>query len=195
MEMVARTPLVYTHEYLLEEKTRMPGIYGRKKPYDDWTFILNHYLDSDLQSAGMPENDYKRVFSQGMDPVDKWKLIEPWWLHVKNTGYGRAVELAIRDLYGVAELSAKTVGTIQSAYDTSRHPGLYNHVLRERANIESCQVHNLEDVPYMESAMPTYLMQNICIMGMFEGPDFDLFAQPAEIRVTSLSDWHAVIDW
>jgi uncharacterized protein len=49
--------------------------------------------------------------------------------------------------------------------------------------------------PFLESAMPTLLMQDISIVGMFVGPDFKLFGGPTGIKVASLADWHKVIDW
>ena len=194
-EKVRRTPFIDTHEHLIEEKSRLAGTSNPRVKCDDWAFVLSHYYDSDLLSAGMPEKDYTRFFSPGMDPVEKWKLLEPWWSATKNTGYGQAVAIALRELYGVEDLSANTVRKVHEGYERVRRAGFYEKILRGMANIESCQVNCLEGVPFMESAQPTLLMQDLSIVGMFEGPDFETFGRPTGKMFASLDDWHAVIDW
>lgn len=194
-QKVFQTPFIDTHEHLIEEKGRLVGAAHPRVKCDDWSMVLNHYIDSDMLSAGMPQADYNNFFSPLIDPVDKWKLLEPYWNAVKNTGYGQAVCIALKELYGVAELSAGTVKQVQSGYEEVRRPGFYKRILGDLANIESCQVNSLEDTPFKESDMPTFLMQDISILGMYAGPNFKSYSEPAGIQVTTLSDWHRVIDW
>jgi uncharacterized protein len=186
---VWNTPLIDTHEHLCEEQDRLPP---RGMKADDWSVILSHYLDNDLLSAGMPVDAHRKFYAKGLSPVEKWKLLEPFWPAVKNTGYGQAVRIAMRQLYGVEELSASTVKNVQAGYENTRKPGFYRRILCDLAKIESCQVN---DGPFRESKMPTLLMQDIGIAGMFGGPDFSTFGKPTGITVADLSDWHRVIDW
>jgi len=113
---------------------------------------------------------------------------------VKNTGYGQAVRIAMQQLYEVDDLSAATVKKVQAGYEATRRPGFYRRVLCDIGTIESCQV-NCLGRPFGESDMPTLLMQDISIVGMFAGPDLNVFGKPTGIDVTSLADWHRVIDW
>ena len=62
------------------------------------------------------------------------------------------------------------------------------------AKIESCQVNSVES-PFQESSMPTLLMQDLSILGMYVGPDFKQFGKPVGIKVEKLTDWYKVIDW
>jgi len=194
VEKVFQTPLIDTHEHLIEERERLSGASHPRVQADDWSLLFSHYLNSDLLVAGMPKDLYDRFFSRETDPVDKWRCIEPYWPAVKNTGYGQAVRIAMRQLYGVEELSAETVRKVQAGYEQTRRPGFYRHVLCEHGKIESCQVNCLSG-PFGESDMPTLLMQDLSIVGMFAGPSFNGFGKPTGIDVQSLSDWHAVIDW
>ncbi|MCL5280508.1 MAG: amidohydrolase family protein [Planctomycetes bacterium] len=190
---VFETPLIDTHEHLLEEKERLAASHPRVQA-DDWSLLLNHYLNSDLLVAGMPKDAYDKFFSKDTDPVDKWRQIEPYWPAVKNTGYAQAVRFAMRQLYDVDELSAATVKKVQMAYERTRRAGFYRRILCELGKIESCQVNYLAR-PFSESDMPTLLMQDLSIVGMFAGPDFKGFGKPTGIEVQSLADWHRVIDW
>ena len=73
-------------------------------------------------------------------PLEKWKLLEPYWPAVKNTGYGQAARISMRQLYGVDDLSADTVEKVQAGYEKLRRPGFYRQILCELGKIESCQV-------------------------------------------------------
>ncbi|MBN2130380.1 MAG: amidohydrolase family protein [Sedimentisphaerales bacterium] len=193
-EKVFATPLIDTHEHLIEEKDRLAGTSHPRVRADDWSLLLSHYLNSDLVVAGMPSKSYDRFFAGETDPVDKWRLLEPYWPAVKNTGYGQAVRIAMQQLYDVDDLSAATVKKVQAGYERTRRPGFYQRVLCEAARIESCQVNCLSG-PFGESDMPTLLMQDLSIVGMFAGPNLEGFGKPTGIDVKSLADWHRVIDW
>jgi len=192
-DKVLNTPFIDTHEHLVEEKERLEGSSGRVK-CDDWSFVLSHYLDSDLTAAGMPAESYRRFFSAKTDPIEKWRIIEPYWPAVKHTGYGLAVRIAFKELYGVDELSEKTVAKVQAGYESTRKKGFYRKILRDMANIESCQVNCLTE-PFTKSEMPTFLMQDLNISGMLQGPDFVQYGTPTGLKVETLDDWHKVIDW
>jgi len=191
---VAETPLVDSHEHLLEESQRLKGTGPGGIRCDDWSFPISHYLNSDLVSAGMPPDDYKRFFSPKTDPIEKWQLLEPYWPAVKNTGYGQAVEIAFRKLYGVDEISAKTVGRIQEGYRRWIKPGFYRKVLLDMARLDSCQVNCLSR-PFQESGLPDLLLQDLSFVGMHMGPGINSYAPAAGIKVRDLDDWHKVIDW
>jgi predicted TIM-barrel fold metal-dependent hydrolase len=192
-EKVFQTPFIDTHEHLIEEKERLAASHPRVKS-DDWSILLSHYLNSDLIVAGMPQDICDRFLSSKVKPADKWSLLEPYWPAVKNTGYGQAVSITMKELYDVEELSAKTVKKVQAGYEKVRKAGFYRHILCEMAKIESCQVNCLSK-PFNESDMPTLLMQDISIVGMFAGPAISEFGEPTGIKVSSLSDWHKVIEW
>ncbi len=194
VEKVFQTPLIDTHEHLIEEKERLAGTSHPRVQADDWSLLLSHYLNSDLLVAGMPQEAYDRFFSKETDPADKWRFLEPYWPAVKNTGYGQAVRIAMRQIYDVDDLSAATVKKVQAGYEQTRRAGFYRRILCEMGKIESCQV-NCLGRPFGESDMPTLLMQDLSIVGMFAGPSFDGFGKPTGIEVRSLADWHRVIDW
>jgi hypothetical protein len=190
---VEETPIVDTHEHLIEEESRLSGKHKRIKA-NDWSFLLSHYLNSDLITCGMPQEELDSFFAAETDPLEKWRLLEPYWDRVKRTGYGQAVKIALERIYGINELSSETVSKIQNAYIENIKPGFYKHILQELGNIESCQVNSLE-APFNESKQATLLMQDISFLGMHMGPDIETFAAPAGVEVKDLQDWHSVIDW
>ncbi|MEI6392796.1 MAG: amidohydrolase family protein [Verrucomicrobiota bacterium] len=195
LEHVFKAPLIDTHEHLIEEKQRLDVTSSSHVPCDDWALLLSHYLNSDLLVAGMPKADMDQFLSPKVEPGAKWKLIAPYWRAVKNTGYAQAVRIACRELYAVDDVSAATVAKIQAGYEKTRRTGFYHHILHDLAGIQSCQVNCLTGVPFKESDMPTFLMQDISIVGMFAGPNIRQYAPATGIDPKTLSDWHRVIDW
>jgi predicted TIM-barrel fold metal-dependent hydrolase len=142
----------------------------------------------------MPQTEYDRFFSRNTSALDKWKILAPYWPNVRTTGYGMAVEIAMQQLYDVPELSGETIRKIASSYEKVCRKGFYKEILCKKSGIESCQVNALEQ-PFRKTAMPTLLMQDISIVGMFAGPKIDTYAKSTSIDVKTLTDWYRVIDW
>jgi uncharacterized protein len=207
-ELVQSTTFVDTHEHLLEEAIRFQPADNALVPCDDWSVLVAGYLLSDLISAGLPADgpqwtERHPVLSPDVAPRDKWKMIEPYWPAVRNTGYGLATRESVRHLYGIDEISAATIDAIQDQYERTRVPGFYRRVLCDVAKIESCQVNSFERT-FLESSDPTLLMQDIQAIPLLATDPFGDFMEnltreacrePTGITVTSLADWHRVIDW
>lgn len=159
-EKVFNTTIIDTHEHLPDEKDRLGNrsLIGDKS--NDWTFLFSHYIDSDMLSAGMLAEDYKRFFSPDVDPMEKWKILEPIWPRIKHTGYAQAVRISIRELYGIEELSGESVPRLQKAYREMVAPGFYKKILQEKSNIESCQVNAY---PLLKSEMHTNWLNQFII--------------------------------
>jgi uncharacterized protein len=191
-QKVKETPFIDTHEHLMNESERIRAKKTIGDKANDWTFLLSHYFDSDLVAAGMSQADHDRLFSTALDPLEKWKLFEPFWPRVKHTGYGLNVRHTLKDVYGIDELARETVMKLDGAYHAAIQPGFYRHILRDIGNIESCQV-NLW--PFLESEQPDLLMSDLHISGMIEDDWDPRYAREAGIEVKTLDDWHRVIDY
>lgn len=167
---------------------------GRDLPCDDWSLLFYDYLGSDLLSSGMTREAHQRFFSARTDPEEKWRLLEPYWRRVEHTGFAQAVEISIRELYGIDRVEAESIPRLQEAYEELRDPGLYEKVLVDRARIESCQV-NTHGLPFHESRQPQLLMQDLSFQNLHIDPEVEALSKIAGIEVGSLEDWHAVIHW
>jgi len=88
----------------------------------------------------MPQNDFDRFLSPEVDPADKWRLLEPHWPAVRNTGYAQVVRRAARVLYDIDDISGQTIPALSEAFNARIKPGYYKSLLCDTAGIESCQV-------------------------------------------------------
>ncbi len=116
-EFIFNEPLFDTHEH--------QGGYSQdwgEKRFDD--FLA--YTKADLATAGVP-----------FDPDDPQKTFEVWPF-VRTTGYGQAVELAVRDLFGL-DYSAANADAIDEAIQElfrGKTPKQIYENLFSRANIK-----------------------------------------------------------
>ncbi|MCW5978531.1 MAG: amidohydrolase family protein [Bryobacteraceae bacterium] len=124
-DAVDRMEVVNTHEHIIPEAERT------SQPVDFFT-LAGHYAINDVISAGLPAETATRA---GISPVERFQAFEPYWKHARFTGYGQALRIAIRDIYGFDEISAATLPKIDEAIAAKNKPGLYRQVLKERARI------------------------------------------------------------
>ena len=116
-----------THEHILPEPQRVA------ENVDFFTFA-GHYVINDIHAAGMPFDARKVLDDPNADNAQKWKLFGPWWDHVKFTGYGEALRIAVRDLYGL-EVSGAALPRINAAIAARNKAGLYADILKKRMRL------------------------------------------------------------
>ena len=190
-QKVFSTPLIDTHEHIPNESERVKGTPLTNEKNNDWTVLLNQYIASDLLSAGMPREDYLKFISK-IDPVSKWKYLEPWWPMIKTSGNCQALLFTLRELYGIDDINASTVRALNQRYLALIKPGFYKRILKEKGNILSCQTQRW---PFIDSEMPEFVMPDLDVTSMYMDPGSGMFAGPAGINPTTLDDWKRVIDW
>lgn len=138
-EAVDKVRIIDTHEHLLQETERLA-----KKP-DLFETFLAHYASSDLVSSGMSLEELEEVRNSGLPLEKRWEILEPFWERIQNTGYARAVNIAVSDLYGADGISANTCQELASRMEESNRPGLYEWILKEKSRIDLSILDSLSD--------------------------------------------------
>ena len=113
---------------------------GREAARDMRTDVLAeylaHYFSCDLVSAGLEPAQLQAARDASKPLAKRWALVEPFWDAARNTGYGRALDLAARDLYGFPRIDRKTIGPLAEAFAAARAAGrTYEDVLKTRSRI------------------------------------------------------------
>lgn len=120
--------LVDTHEHLSAEAVRLKG--------DPSLFSLLHYVTSDMWADGLDRAQSEQTLGRGSAPLEaQWAMIAPYWANVRTTAYGRALLRAVRDLYGVDDISGSTYQEISRKVREANRPGWQEAVLK-KAGIE-----------------------------------------------------------
>jgi predicted TIM-barrel fold metal-dependent hydrolase len=136
-DFVNQLRVVDTHEHLMTlEILKKIGRYTCTTP--DFMLLLNVYASEDIKSAGMQDESFKKLMTDGMTVMEKWQAIKPYWEASSNTAYNRGVLLVADQLFGVKNIDYSTVEElsekIRKAYQDQ--PGWFYHILREKCGIE-----------------------------------------------------------
>ena len=191
LDLCERTPLVDTHEHLVEESTRLGGRATHFFPSNDWSDLLLHYAADDMMSAGMGKGARDRFFHPDTPRDTKIQLFLPIWDRVRHTGYGRSVRETVRILYGVDDLDARTIPVVDERFRAALRPGLMESVL-EGACIVHAQVNSLERI-FVETDHPEWMPQDISFLA-FTKADRAVVARDTGQAPDTLDAWCGWID-
>ena len=126
-EALSRIEVVNTHEHIIPEQERVA------QPVDFFT-LASHYAIGDVISAGLEPEALAKVNDRALPPQERWRTFEPYWNRARFTGYGQALRIAIRDIYGF-EITGVALPAINEAIHAQNKPGLYRRILKEKARI------------------------------------------------------------
>ena len=177
---------------ILDSHEHLPMEEHRATDADVLSEWLIHYYSCDLVSAGLSGAGLARARSSSRDLMERWDLVEPYWEAARSTGYGRALDIAARDLYGIDGVSRATIGPLNEAFVAAREKGgHYRYVLKKKSRIALSVVDSDLgcDREFFASAfrlddfiMPAHRTQ-IRNQGM-----------AVDVRVHSLADWEEALE-
>jgi uncharacterized protein len=139
----ARRPTINSHSHLWVESERL------KREVDALVLVGHPYPRADLIAAGMSEEDARRALSPGLPLEERWRLVAPYWRYTRLTGYGQSLQVAFRDLFGVMELNAATVGPLSEAIQKGAVAGFYRRILHDTCGLET-SVLQMDDLMTMD---------------------------------------------
>lgn len=139
LEQIGNLPVIDAHEHLMPEKHRIGDDV-------DACDLFCHYNVADLRSAGMTDAEWRILFNTNAhdarrkpddQPFDaRWNILKKYLPFVRHTGYGRAVFITLRDIYGADDLNDANVQEVSAKMrETYAEDGLYKRLLVERCNI------------------------------------------------------------
>ena len=186
-EHVQTLTIIDSHEHLANWEHK------REKETDVLREYLEHYFSSDLVTAGMTFEQVQSVRDHSKPLMERWKAVEPYWKLARNTGYGRALDLTVKSLYGAERIDGNTLEGINEAFQKTLAPGhsQYRKVLKEMSNIEYCV---LDDYPDPD---PAYFRSAFCADEMFcpkSWERMDELEQETGVSISSLDGWIAACE-
>ena len=104
-------PIYDTHEHLA------PCEAAREKETDILREYLRHYMASSVISAGLSQKDFLYVRDASKPLMERWNMVEPYWEYNRHTGYGQAVDISVKKLYGYSILPVRVIRLLLSMED------------------------------------------------------------------------------
>lgn len=123
-EEFGRLRIADSHEHFWDEKTRLSD------PLDFFT-LLNEYVISDLNSAGLTAEQAKIMRDRGASPEGRWRAVEPAWKSARFTGYSRALRMAVREFCKVDDIDLASLPHIEAALRVANRPGVTDRLIRK----------------------------------------------------------------
>jgi predicted TIM-barrel fold metal-dependent hydrolase len=175
--------VVDTHEHLWSAER------WRTQPaFDVLRDLMPHYVQCDLISAGAPRQDVLDLERGDLDPADRWSRIEPWFEHIRHTGYGEAVLLHARHIYGMDAITPRGLHDAAGRLAELRRPGMRLAILRDMARFDHVQIDafQLQVEPDPEEA--GFFLYDLRWADLCRGRiDFALLAQMSGVTVVNLT--------
>jgi hypothetical protein len=162
-QVVEAVRVIDTHEPLEEEHKRLNSTL-------DFAAMFGPYASDDLAAAGLPAHQRERVFAPETPVDEKWTAFEPYYRAARNTAYCKAVEIAMRDLYGIRALDADTVGQLSERIAERNKPGVLRWILQERSGVERAHVNALDTLFFRRQTDRSLFRQDLSIVQLLNWP-------------------------
>lgn len=134
---IQSTPLVDSHEHLNSEQ-----IFLNPGP-DVLQDLFDNYVTADLAVAGATAEAIKRLIDKYDSDVEaRLAGVQTAWARCRHTGYGEAVGLIARLVYGMEEITPEAVEAAAPRNRELKKPGGRRHLLRDIGNLDHVQVDN-----------------------------------------------------
>lgn len=134
---IQQIKLIDTHEHLRSEQEYVengPDVLGD---------LFNNYVLADLISAGATQQAVNALTdTKNPDIEARWNGIKDAWAHCQFTGYGEAVRLIAKDVYGMEEITLAGIEAGAKINQQRRQPGERLRILRDEGNLDHVQIDN-----------------------------------------------------
>ena len=179
--------IIDTHEHLPFERDRSTDA----DVLAEW---LTHYFSCDLVSAGLSDADLAFARDSKRDITERWNAVEPYWHAAQSTGYGRALAISARDIYGIDKISVNTIGDLDKAFKEARNRGgHYRRVLGEMSGI-ALSIRDTMPMPYEETQDPFVFTLHVnAFMQISHYMGARGAASEVGLEVHTLKDWMEVV--
>ncbi len=155
-DFIQTTPLCDTHEHLRSEQEHV------NDGPDMLQNLFGNYVSADLVVAGAGQAAVDRLLNNADPDVRaRFSGIERAWQAVRHTGYGEAVSIIARELYGLDELSADGLENALPLHNALRQPGQRLHILRDRANLDHVQTDDFVRPCAVDPSGPDFFFYDI----------------------------------
>jgi predicted TIM-barrel fold metal-dependent hydrolase len=200
---ISSIALVDTHEHLwpedmwagdnerlieMQREAGQPG-WGDVQP-DILQDLFSNYPTSDLATAGASSDALSRLFDPAAGDIEqRFSEIRAAWEATKHTGYGEAVRLIAREIYGLDELTIEGLERAQGQLQQLRQPGERLRLLAEVARLDHVQIDDFRLVCEPDASGPDFFLYDLSWANFANGDlKPDEIAQETGIEVSSLED-------
>jgi uncharacterized protein len=176
---IRNTLMVDTHEHLHKEAE-----WVEKGPADVLQDLFGNYVPADFLSAGaLPEAVNRLTNASDPDLEARFVGVREAWEAIQFTGYGEAVRLLARHVYGMDQITGAALQDAQPRLRELRRPGERLRLLREVARLHHTQTDDFCWPCLPDASGPEFFLYDLSWAGFCSG-NIDWEALTAETGVT-----------
>lgn len=181
---IQQTTLVDTHEHLSKEATWVD-----EGPADVLQDLFGNYVPADLVSAGAsPEAVQRLTDAADPDLEARFAGVRDAWEAIRFTGYGEAVRVLARQIYGMDEIVPEALPAAGAQLQALRRPGERLRLLREVANLDHTQTDDFVWPCLPDASGPEFFLYDLSWVGFCQGAvEAEKLAAETGVTVTSLA--------
>lgn len=187
-----KIPMVDMHEHLWP-----PHMLAERKLIDA-TYLFASYAGIDLMTAGMPGNDLAEIRNteSKWSPERRWAAVKPWYKKTWNTAFCEPIRIAVRDLYGVDDVTDETFGYITEKM-RSTPKDTWIRTVFDKAGIGIAMLDNTQGSPVFSRARyPDIFIDDMHDFFTYvDRAHVDMISRDSGITINNLSDHLRVVDW
>src|SRR5262245_21852764 len=175
--------LVDTHEHLgtedqwagdnakLIERQTEAGQSGWGDPNPDiLQDLFMNYVPADLEVAGATKEALQGLFDPAAGDVEsRFAGIRDAWQATQFTGYGEAVRLIAREVYGLEVITPDGLETAQRKLEQLRQPGKRLRLLSEVAGLDHVQIDDFHWACKADESGPDFFLNDLSWAGFAAG--------------------------
>ncbi|NLC67233.1 MAG: amidohydrolase family protein [Clostridiaceae bacterium] len=181
LDYVKTLEIIDTHEHLP----------GKEEYLDKNTDILKeyliHYFSTDLLSSGLSRENYNFVVDASKPLIKRWEVVEKYWENARYTGYGRAIDLTVQELYGIERIDRSTIEKANELFLKGRSDSPYRRILKEKCKIRTCLADNMDLESDRRYFTPVYKLDTHIFFRNID--QVRQLSGEAGVAVTSFDDW------
>ncbi|MDE0140032.1 MAG: amidohydrolase family protein [Caldilineaceae bacterium] len=188
--VIQQTPLVDTHEHM-----RFEADYLDERP-DILCQLFQNYVHADLFVAGASQEALDSLFDPSdPDVAARFAPIQEAWARVQHTGYGEAVRIIARDLYGIDELTPESIAAAQEKNAALIQPGERLRLLGDEANLDHIQTDAKSMTVLPDMSGPDFFFYDISWVDFCSGrPNHEEIAEHTGLEVSDLHSLKRVME-
>lgn len=146
LSAVLKMPVIDTHEHLpiydktASDESNSDASFG---DIDLLATYLTHYMSSDLVSSGLKPEDLAKARDASIPSKERWRILEPYWEACRYTGYGRALDIAVTDIYRIDGIRGDTIEALNDKFrEANGRSGHIRYVLKDLCGIRLSILHS-----------------------------------------------------
>jgi len=125
---IAQVPVIDTHEHTKSERFR------RESPFSPLDL---GYVGCNLCGAGASDEEAEAAENADRDPERAREVFLKYYPYTRTTGYGRSIELTLRDVFGIETLNEKSFESLREKIRTGITEGSYEKWFKQKYNIRA----------------------------------------------------------